>query len=97
MTGWKTMDEWKASDGPPNGTVMLVLSPEGDRQLAKYRGETHCWYSDTTGDTLDWRPVAWAPVPEVPEELIQRNRTIDALREQLEAQEVAPLTLRQRA
>ncbi len=91
---WKTMDEWRAPAGPANGTVILVLSPDGDRRLAKYSGHSQRWISDVDGDTLNWHPVAWALIPEVPQELIQRNAAIEALREQLTTREIEPLTLK---
>ncbi len=91
---WKTMDEWREDTGPMNGTVILVLSPEGDRQLAEYSGRSQRWISEATREPLDWRPVAWSLIPEVPQELIQRNAAIQAMRDQLDANETKPLLLK---
>lgn len=94
MISWQTMDAWRSSEGPKNGTLLLVLSPDGDRRLASFRGYSQRWLCDTTANPLDWSPVAWASVPDVPQELIQRRSAIEALRKELSARETAPLALR---
>lgn len=66
------MAEWQ-SDGPDNGTEMLVLLPDEKRIVALFDGLGQAWMA---GPNVIPKPVAWAPIPPVPPALRERNRQI---------------------
>jgi hypothetical protein len=85
---WRSMAEWAADTGPENGTEMLVLMSDGQRLVAKYDGWSFRW---KTGKECIDTPVAWAPMPEVPTKLIDRQKYIEAERRRLDEVEKSSL------
>lgn len=98
---WKTMDEWRAPEGPKNGTPLLVLLSDGERTVAHYSGISQSWYRGsepmvTADDVISWRnpPVAWSEIPDVPAKLRERIAFIKTARENLDKLEKSPLEAR---
>ena len=87
-TAWRTMASWR-SDGPPNGTEILLLLADGTRIVACFNGLCGRWVdkNDRPVDDVDRPTVAWAPIPDVPHALLDRRsecaRRMKAIAEEL--------------
>lgn len=76
---------------------MLILFSDGVRAIGFFDGEAQQWkqrrYDDngSYADHVVRAPVAWAPLPEIPTALRERNAKIAAQRAALDALQEAPL------
>lgn len=92
---WQTMDDWRAPEGPKNGTAILVLLSDGERTVANFSGMSQRWYR---GEGLsseliptETPPVAWCGIPAAPTALVERIKFIKTAREQLNKLETSAL------